>query len=464
MSSTQKLLGCLLALFLAASLSGNVALFLWVRYQISLTEEKQAEIESLRREIRDLRQELSEASQAADPALLQAAMDGIAGQTEELRAMEPVTPVSRQLMSQAEMAEFIARKMKKEYTPEEASQDEVVMSALELIPPDLDLYQLTNDLMEEQVAGLYDPDDETFYVLTLKGKIGPLEKTIFAHEYTHALQDQHFDLEALGLGSRETGRNDDQLKAVQALAEGDATLAMQFYMQRNFTAGDILGLFGSAMSVNQQVFNRAPAYLRHSLTFPYEQGLAFALSRYQEGGWSAVDAAYARLPQSTEQILHPERYPGNVPRLVSLPPLTGTLGSGWRLVDENVLGEFTLSAYLDVYLIQSQAAQAAAGWGGDRYAVYRNANSGQTLLALLVAWDDSAEEAEFVTAYQEYALERMGNALPRPEGTGRTWWIGKKDALLLARSSAPSAQTRTLIVLAPDEGTARRVLQAFSGF
>jgi hypothetical protein len=464
MSSTQKLLGCLLALLLLVSLSGNVALFLWVRYQVSLVEAKQAEIESLRREIRDLRQELSEASQAADPALLQAAMDSIAGQTEELRAMEPVTPIPRRLMSRAEMAEFISQKMKKEYTPEEAAQDEAVMSALELIPPDLDLYQMTNDLMEEQVAGLYDPDDKTFYVLTLKGRIGPLEKAIFAHEYTHALQDQHFDLEALGLGSRKTGRDDDQLRAVQALVEGDASLAMQLYMQSNFTAGDILGLFGSAMSVNQQAFNRAPAYLRHSLTFPYEQGLIFALSRYQEGGWPAVDATYARLPQSTEQILHPERYPGDVPRIVSLPPLTGTLGSGWRLVDENVLGEFTLSAYLDVYLIQSQAAQAAAGWDGDRYAVYRNADTGQTLMALLVAWDDGAEESEFATAYDKYALERLGDAAAKPEGNNRTWWVGKKDALLLTRSSAPGAQPYTLIILAPDEGTARRALKGFPDF
>jgi len=464
MSSIQKLLGCLLALLLLVSLSGNVALFLWVRYQISLTEEKQAEIESLRREIRDLRQELSEASQAADPALLQAAMDSIAGQTEELRSMEPVASVPRRLMSQAEMAEFISQKMRKEYTPEEADQDEAVMSALELIPPDLDLYQMTNDLMEEQAAGLYDPDDKTFYVLTLKGRIGPLEKAIFAHEYTHALQDQHFDLEALGLGSRETGRDDDQLRAIQALVEGDASLAMQRYMQSNFTAGDILGLFGSTMSVNQQVFNRTPAYLRHSLTFPYEQGLIFALSRYQEGGWPAVDATYARLPQSTEQILHPERYPGDVPRIVSLPPLTGTLGSGWRLVDENVLGEFTLSAYLDVYLIQSQAAQAAAGWGGDRYAVYRNADTGQTLMVLLVAWDDSAEESEFAAAYQEYALERLKDVLPRTEEPGRTWWVGKKDALLLARSSAPGARPYTLIILAPDEKTAQQVLRALPDF
>jgi hypothetical protein len=464
MSSTQKLLGCLLALLLLVSLSGNVALFLWVRYQVGLTEEKQAEIESLRRELRDLRQELSQARQAADPALLQAAMDSIAGQTEELRAMQPVTPVPRRLMSQSEMAEFISQKMKKEYTPEEANRDEAVMSVLELIPPDLDLYQMTNDLLEEQAAGLYDPDDETFYILTLKGRIGPLEKAVFAHEYTHALQDQHFDLEALGLGSRETGRDDDQLRAIQALVEGDASLAMQLYMQRNFTAGDMLGLFGSAMSVNQQVFNRAPAYLRHSLTFPYERGLIFALSRYQEGGWPEVDATYARLPQSTEQILHPERYPGDVPRIVSLPPLTSTLGSGWRLVDENVLGEFTLSAYLDVYLIQSQATQAAAGWGGDRFAVYHNADAGQTLMVLLVAWDDGAEESEFAAAYQEYALERLEDVLPRAEEPGRTWWVGTKDALLLAQSSVSGAQPYTLIVLAPDEGTARQALKAFRDF
>jgi hypothetical protein len=177
-----------------------------------------------------------------------------------------------------------------------------------------------------------------------------------------------------------------------------------------------------------------------------------------------VDAVYAHPPQSTEQILHPERYPSDTPQVVALPPLTDTLGSGWQLVDEDVLGEFTLRAYLDVYLTQRQAAQAAAGWGGDRYAVYQDTGTGQVLLVLLLTWDNGAEEVEFVAAYQKYAQRRLGNTIPQIEGTYRTWWIGKKDALLLARSGAPGAQTHTLIVLAPNDLVTTHVLRAFSDF
>jgi hypothetical protein len=364
------------------------------------------------------------------------------------------------------MIHLISQEVRKGYTSEQARQDRLVLTALELVPSDLDLYQVINALLEEQAAGLYDPDDETLYVANLlEGDgLGPLEKSVFVHEYTHALQDQYFDLEALGMGGQETSWDEDQLQAIQSLVEGDATFTMQQYMTTHLKPLEILQLIWEAVGVDQEALDRAPAYLRESLLFPYQDGLLFVQNLYQRGGWSTVDLAYSNLPQSTEQIMHPERYPHDMPQVVTLPPLGDTLDSDWQLVSESVLGEFNLRAYLDIHLPRSQAEKAADGWGGDQYAVYQNVISEQVFLALLLAWDSEAEATEFVTIYWEYAQDRFGDDPDQAEGDAHARWIGAHDVLLLASSIAPGQPTRTLIVLAPDEGLAERAVQEFPGF
>lgn len=463
MSRLQKIFGCLLILLLLLSLAGDVALFLWGRHQARLAAERQAQIESLRQEIRGLRRQIQE-MRSSDPALLQGTMDAIADQTEDLRELEPLAPVSHRLVSQEQMSQLIFQKLEEEYAPAEARQDQLVLATLELIPPDLDLYQLINALLGEQVAGLYDPEDETLYVVTFSGGMGPLEKSTFAHEYAHALQDQYFDLEALGMGGEETDQDDDQLQAIQSLVEGDASFIMQQYMGTHLKPVELLRLIGEAASIDQEALNRAPRYLRESFLFPYQEGLLFVGKLYQEGGWPAVNAAYTHPPQSTEQIMHPERYPHDMPQVVTLPPLTDTLGSGWQLVDEDVLGEFTLRAYLDVHLTRSRAAGAAEGWDGDRYAVYQNVGAEQMLLVLSLVWDNEVEAAEFVGAYQEYAEDRFGDGPHQTEGDARRWWMGEEDVLFLAWNTVPEELTRSLIVLAPDEALVERVLREFPDY
>ncbi len=172
-----------------------------------------------------------------------------------------------------------------------------------------------------------------------------------------------------------------------------------------------------------------------------------------------MDAAYANPPVSTEQILHPGRYPDDVPQIVTLPPLTDTLGAGWRLVDEDVLGEFGLDIYLDVYVSPSAAQVAAEGWGGDRYAVYWRDDESAFVLVLRLAWDTSADAAEFRDAFEQFAELRLGGGPARAEGDARWWWSGE-DRMLLAQNG----QEETLIIIAPDETTLEAVHALFPGF
>ncbi|MDW8185354.1 MAG: hypothetical protein RMM07_08875, partial [Anaerolineae bacterium] len=200
-----------------------------------------------------------------------------------------------------------------------------------------------------------------------------------------------------------------------------------------------------------EVFDRAPRVIQEELLFPYDAGFTFVQALYERGGWEAINAAFRDPPASTEQILHPEKFfRRERPIRVTLPPLTDTLGSGWQLVDENVLGEFFLRVYLEERLPASQAEEAAAGWGGDRYAVYVNEAAGQDLLTLAVAWDDEAEAQEFVDAYRAYATARYGGG-PAREAQGQALWIGK-DVLWLEWRGA-----RILILRGPSEEVVARV-------
>jgi hypothetical protein len=184
-------------------------------------------------------------------------------------------------------------------------------------------------MLASQVAGLYNPDDKKLYVVSRSGRIGALEKATFSHEFTHALQDQNFDLGSLKLD--EIGQGDRSFARL-ALVEGDATLAMTYWEIQNLTTADLGELLQQAQTDPSTAQLAAlPAILRESLLFPYVQGLTFVQGLQSGGGWRAVDSAFAKPPASTEQILHPDKYTaGEQPDAVTLPSdLAAKVGSGW---------------------------------------------------------------------------------------------------------------------------------------
>ena len=128
------------------------------------------------------------------------------------------------------------------------------------------------------------------------------QKPVMAHELTHALQDQHFNLQRLSKWPH--GDSDAEL-AAHALVEGDATLAMT---RIRLAHPDLMAaLMASASGASDQI-TRAPRSLREGLTFPFDQGLMWVTQLQQRGGWAAVSAAFAKMPLSSEQILHLEKY------------------------------------------------------------------------------------------------------------------------------------------------------------
>jgi hypothetical protein len=229
-----------------------------------------------------------------------------------------------------------------------------------------------------------------------------------AHELTHALQDQHFNLRRFEQWPQ--GDSDAEL-AAHALIEGDATLAMTLYMAKNpLVALAFIRSVGSTNTSSEQ-FQRAPRALRESLVFPYQEGSEWATQVYKRGGWAMVSEAFTKLPQSTEQILHPEKYFAHeAPTKITMPDVRNLLGANWKRLDYDVNGEWSYYLILDEFLkAPAESRRAAAGWAGDRYAVYE-ARPGETFLAQMTAWDNENDAKEFFDAYVKRTVRRYPDA------------------------------------------------------
>ena len=290
----------------------------------------------------------------------------------------------------------------------------MVLSSLGLLPGEFDLKGFYQSLYSEQIAGFYDEETKEIYVVQGQD-FGGSEKLTYSHEFTHVLQDQVYGLEeGLGLNDEVCEEDSERCAAVQALIEGDASQTEILWFQTYASREDYLDLMDMFDQMNTPVLDSAPPFMSADLYFPYEKGFAFVQSLYDQGGFEAVDDAYLNPPVSTEQILHPERYPDDIPLTVELPDLEPVLGNSWRLFDQNVMGEWYTylilnKSYEDSYQItETQALDAAEGWGGDAYAVYLNENTDEAIFIMDTYWDTQEDADEFILAFGQYASKRWG--------------------------------------------------------
>ena len=369
-----------------------------------------------------------------------------------IRGLPQLEEVNPTALTPAELRERLETDLNEDYSPEESRLDVLTLSAFDFLERDFDLYNFTIDLLTEQIAGFYDPETDEFVVISSsEADFGGLEQFTYAHEFVHALQDQHFALDLISDKSIEG----DAAFALRALIEGDATLVQTQYVTEGYFSQEVLlDILASAGSIDSTVFDSAPPFLAAELEFPYITGLEFVQTLHSQGGYAAVDAAWENIPQSTEQIIHPDRYlSGDAPQIVTVEPLTDTLGAGWQQIDEDTLGEFYLRQYLIQQLDGATADTAATGWGGDRYTVYWNEESESIVMVLKLAWDTVADGEEFFAAYENYPANLFGTS-PTSQADDGICWQGQ-DVICLYQVGG-----ETMIVRAPDLATAAIVAAA----
>lgn len=370
----------------------------------------------------------------------------------ELRGLEPLAPIEPVVLTRDELRERVESDFATDTTPEESQADVLELSAFDFLGRDYDLYTALVTLQSEGILGFYDPETAEFVVVNDGALLDPAAQWTHAHEFVHALQDQYYDLDAL---SDET-LDSEARAAVRALAEGEAELVQYLYLFEGgyFTESEAEAILNDPEQTDGGFLRDFPPVLVNDLAFPYTDGVEFVIDLYREGGFEAIDAAWANLPRSTEHILHPERYrAGDLPQLVTLAPLTDTLGAGWEFLDEDILGEFYLRQYLDQQLPTATVNRVATGWGGDRYAIYWNEADAALVMALRLVWDTPADALEFAQAYPAYpAALFAAEGESQPDGT--TCWTA--DEVICFRQ----VEGESLIARAPDSATALAVLQA----
>ncbi|MCH7587871.1 MAG: hypothetical protein IIC78_07535 [Chloroflexi bacterium] len=379
-----------------------------------------------------------------DPQV-QAQMIDIEGQVSQLRGLNATSTLVRNLLSPAELREFVLNDFFDDYSPEEARDDARVFSLLGLLEPDFDLLSFYTDLFSEQIAGFYDDEIKEMFVVQENG-FGGLERFTYAHEFVHALQDQIYDFdEGLDYNEDSCEIESERCAAIQALVEGDATILQEEWLQTYATQQDFADLLEFFNIFQQPVFDSAPNYMQQDFLFPYTYGANFVREIRDQGGWSAVDAVYADPPVTTEQILHPERYPWDKPIVLTPPDVVDALGAGWREIEFNVLGEWFTQLVLAEYINSDRSFEAAEGWGGDVYVALANDAQNTGALLLITQWDtlDDAQEAQ--SAFVEYGDLRFGVGLAANDA----WmWSSTEEYALFEYSGL-----QTLLIFAPDEDT-----------
>jgi hypothetical protein len=390
----------------------------------------------------------------APAAVAAPAVRAVQRDVSDLRDLRFERPVPVTVESPDKLAKRLLRVLAEETDEEQLRRQGRAMELLGQLPKGTDLPALVNRLQAESVLGYYLPGDRPpkggLYVRSRRG-LDPYAKIILAHELTHAVTDQRFDLTRADRLAVATARQ-DELAAYSGLAEGDATLTMERYLTEKLTPAERVDAGLAAAGDRTPQRNAAPAVIRESMLFPYQEGLRFVRALYQQGGWAAVNRAYGDPPDSTEQVLHPERYLGNRdrPQAVDVPDLSGRLGGGWRSGVELSFGELDARLLLQGELAATAAAEGAAGWDGGRLRTFQR--GGSTALALRTVWDSTAEATQFCAAMRGWGNGRFG-ASTRVAGAQRWSGSGQRSALLcrgprVAWLSAPDAATLDRLVAA----------------
>lgn len=345
---------------------------------------------------------------------LEVKLDGIAHETAALRELPPLESINDVVLTRDEIVAMMPDMVAEELDPVETAALSRALAAIGLIPAGTDLYDLTVRLLGEQVAGFYEPRTDEMFVVA-NNDFGGAESYYYAHEVVHALQDAYLDPNDL---MEEFGDlSSDQELALASLYEGDATSASGDYVNAHpAIAFDML----RDLRRGFPELDAAPAAASLTLVFPYISGAEFVARLRSGGGWDAVNAAYADLPASTEQILHPDKYlDRDQPVLLELPDPTTVLGASWSKAITETLGELQIAVLLTApppgtgvnwltgsIELPEAARNAAAGWDGDRFALWENGV--EEVLVWRSVWDTPQDARAFSRALAVFGDKRWG--------------------------------------------------------
>ncbi len=347
--------------------------------------------------------------------------------------------VTVKVITRKRATEIMRREMDRETPPQEIRFTRDAFVRFGLFPEGFDLRRTFIKMLSEQVGGFYIPRRKTLYLI-----LGvPLQSVITAHELTHALQDQLFDLKHLIDNCR---HDDDRALALQSVFEGEAVLSMGVYLHQytgrwEAISGTLQSVFSS--SGQMQSLNTAPAFLVKRLLFPYQEGNQFVSIAFRTGGWRGIHKLFRDLPQSSEQILHPEKYfeHRDRPTIISLKEVDPALGADWKRLGQNTLGEFGVRMLLQTLSHKALDSMVAAnGWDGDRFLLFsataspaRKSACKEQALVWLSTWDSEAHALRFFDSYRKAISRHLDQPAKNVSPQKYRWTGAGRQDILLSR-------------------------------
>ncbi len=400
---------------------------------------------------------------AAEPSALDkllARTDKVAREVAKIRGLPLKKPIPNDVVDKDQLRQRLLVMAAEDKTAAETVAEGLALARWGMIPLATDYNALLVDLLTEQIAGYYDPDTKKLTVSKTAGDDAAWAEMVLAHEIDHGLQDQSFDLKKFEDLPAAEG---DAAAARRALVEGDGiALMVEVMLARAGNAApwsnpEVAASIEKAMSVpgNGDGLDRAPLAIREGLIFPYRAGLSFVAALRRRQPWSAVDAAYAKPPRSTEQILHPERYlAGDEP--VAIDITLPTALRGYAPAHSTVWGELGFTLFLRTHGVDAgTAADAGAGWGGDRAVTFAKGDDKRPQRAVGVSrseWDSEADAIEAFEAAEKAmdhavagaTIDHVGSRTRFMALDGTVSWIERKGPSLVMVMGAPASMAESL--------------------
>ena len=342
----------------------------------------------------------------------------VSDQVESVRGLEFDRPVNVEPITEAEMDRRLADSLATYYPERFYARRSEAWQTIGALPHDVGYLEAIDAYQQGQVLGFYNSQNEEL-VYTGDAELNRIEQFVLAHELTHAIDDQHFDLDRLdGLVAR---CQEERFQAALGIVEGSANhFATQVLI--NFPIQEVGPIPGDDAG-------DVPPFIVEIMAYPYTTGQRFADALSDADGPSAIDGALETFPTTTEQVMHPTKFPHEAGESVEVADFAPTFGSGWRDLDAMVVGELWLKALLHLRLEDQVAASAAAGWAGGTYRAWTDGDDVAVIMSTV--WDTPADAKEFSEALERWVSR---GALPGlvmdAEGTTVHAGFGSREPIM----------------------------------
>ena len=362
----------------------------------------------------------------------------IASELTRISGMKLKHAVPCDFITKDKVNEFLKKRVKDDSSPEELRAEELTLKKFGFVPQDYNLAQSTIDLLTEQAAAFYDYNKKKLFITESDAK--EPQEPVLAHELSHALADQNFNLSKFVKAGR---KSDDGSSARLAVMEGQATWLMSEFLalqsgQSLKTSPELVArMSGENETADGQypVYDKAPLYLRETLLFPYTKGMLFQDALVHRDQQQAFAEVFRHPPLSTQQIIHPDKYFSSVaPTDPALPEVK--LGHGYKGLVGGSLGELEHTILLEQYDGKPEAAAVAGHWRGCNFELRENKKAGRVVLLYSSEWDSEDMARRFFHDYRKVLGKKWKKLKTDSEVADRIAGTGDDGRFVLERKGA----------------------------